>query len=367
MPEVHDIFVRAHTVISEKKGTERPSPAKWPEDVLVFDTETTVDTIQKLNFGAYRRCKLSPAGYKCVEEGLFYADGLDMAQRQVLERFVDDPRNFPQLDVKMFPPTMRLNLYSRSDFVERVFWRAIRKGAMVVGFNLPFDLSRLAVRSRAANNGGWSLVLSLRKSRKTGEMEPNPERPRVVIISQNSKMAFIGLRSIRHPEEWRHEGRFLDLRVLRGAIRPRSPSAGSRGQSSLGNEFETDVLRVQFRLTPRDTGTEPVWFAYSLAYAVVAGAADVLEVPSADLSATVAYGSAEEIPAVILYDNVPGGAGLVARLEELGQLRNCLEKAMKRVSGICGCDENTSCLAVCEAIGTSLPTRGSSAARHTTI
>src|SRR5713226_6973548 len=200
--EVHDIFVRAHTVVSGSKQVQRPSPAKWPDDVLVFDTETTLDTAQKLNFGVYRRCKLGPAGYHCVEEGLFYADDLDTAQRKVLERFVDDPKNFPRLDVKMFPPPMRLNLYSRSDFVERVFWRALRKGAMVVGFNLPFDISRLAVKTCAADDGGWSLVLSMRKSRKTGEMEPNPERPRVVITSINSKTAFIALSSIKNPKEW---------------------------------------------------------------------------------------------------------------------------------------------------------------------
>ncbi len=222
MSEVRDIFVRAHTVVSKNKRPQRPSPAKWPKNVLVIDTETTVDTAQKLTFGVYRRCKLGPAGYQCVEEGLFYEDGLDRKQRKVLERYVDEPKNFPGIEVKLFPPPMRLNLCNRSDFVEHIFWKAIRKGAMVVGFNLPFDLSRLAVKSCAADNGGWSLVLSLRKSRKTGEMEPNPERPRVVITSKDSKIAFIGLSSIRHPEEWPTESRFLDLRTLAWALRDQS-------------------------------------------------------------------------------------------------------------------------------------------------
>src|SRR5712692_2147380 len=74
--EVREIFVRAHTAIAEKQRREQPAPAKWPEEVLVFDTETTIDTAQKLNFGAYRRCKLRSSGYQCVEEGLFYADNL---------------------------------------------------------------------------------------------------------------------------------------------------------------------------------------------------------------------------------------------------------------------------------------------------
>jgi hypothetical protein len=43
------------------------------------------------------------------------------------------------------------------------------------------------------------------------------------------------------------------------------------------------------------------------------------------------------------YDNVPGSAGLVARLEEPDLLRQCLEEAKRRVSGICCCGENMSC------------------------
>jgi hypothetical protein len=59
---------------------------------------------------------------------------------------------------------------------------------------------------------------------------------------------------------------------------------------SLGHEFVTDVLQVQFHRRP-EPNVEPVWFAYSLAYALVEGAAsgEVLEVPSNDLNATVAY------------------------------------------------------------------------------
>lgn len=221
--EAHEIFVRAHTVVPEKQRPDRPSPVKWPSEVLIFDTETTIDTIQKLNFGFYRRCKFGTTGYQCVEEGVLYADDLDAAQREVLALFVSDPRNLPQLDVKMFPPPMRLNLYSRYAFVERVFWKAIRRGAMIVGFNLPYDLSRLAVKSAPADDGGWSLALSTRRSRKTGEIELNPERPRVVITSKGSKLTFISLKGIFRKTEWPLEGgRFLDLRTLGWALRNES-------------------------------------------------------------------------------------------------------------------------------------------------
>ncbi|MGC8654247.1 MAG: DUF1998 domain-containing protein, partial [Candidatus Kryptoniota bacterium] len=117
---------------------------------------------------------------------------------------------------------------------------------------------------------------------------------------------------------------------------------GTLDQVSLGHEFVTDVLQLQFLHKP-EGDIESVWFAYSLAYAIVEGAAEVLEVPSTDLSATVAHSEQHPVPPIILYDNVPGGAGLVARLEDGKVLRDCLEAAQKRVSGGCGCDESTSC------------------------
>jgi len=117
---------------------------------------------------------------------------------------------------------------------------------------------------------------------------------------------------------------------------------GTLEQVSLGHEFETDVLQLQFH-SNFNGDIESVWFAYSLAYALVEGAAEILEVPSNDLSATVAHGEQYPVPPIILYDNVPGGAGLVARLEKGDDLKKCLETAQKRVGGNCGCDENTSC------------------------
>lgn len=118
---------------------------------------------------------------------------------------------------------------------------------------------------------------------------------------------------------------------------------GTLEQVSLGHEFVTDVLQLQFHHPPPEGDMEAVWFAYSLAYAMVEGAAEILEVPSTDLSATVAHMGKYPVPPIILYDNVPGGAGLVARLEGEEVLKACLEAAQKRVSGNCGCDANTSC------------------------
>ena len=120
---------------------------------------------------------------------------------------------------------MALGLLNRTSFVGRILWKSIRNGELVVGFNLPFDLSRLAIKPTAGRKGEWSLALSsLWRNPKTGRVVPNPKRPRIMVDAQNSKMAFIRLGSILHKEEWPKEGRFLDLRTFAWALRNKSYS-----------------------------------------------------------------------------------------------------------------------------------------------
>jgi hypothetical protein len=69
----------------------------------------------------------------------------------------------------------------------------------------------------------------------------------------------------------------------------------------------------------------------------------VLSVPSTDLSATVAHSADTRIPPIVVYDNVPGGAGLVSRLENKEILRATIGAARERVNGNCGCGDETSC------------------------
>ena len=117
---------------------------------------------------------------------------------------------------------------------------------------------------------------------------------------------------------------------------------GTLQQVSLGHEFVTDVLQLQFHFKLEEA-IEPLWFAYSLAFALIEGAAEALEVPSTDLSASVAHGEKHQVPPIILYDNVPGGAGLVARLEEKQMLLECFDSALQRVERCTGCAEDSSC------------------------
>lgn len=112
---------------------------------------------------------------------------------------------------------------------------------------------------------------------------------------------------------------------------------------ALGHEFITDAIQLQFHPTPTYSD-DLLWFAYSLSYALLEGAAEVLDIPSNNLNATVSSGSQNNtLPPIILYDNVPGGAGLVAQLEDFEKLKDCVEKAFHLVTRCKGCPDNSSC------------------------
>lgn len=114
-------------------------------------------------------------------------------------------------------------------------------------------------------------------------------------------------------------------------------SSGCNGQLerlALGHEFVTDVVRLQF---PGLTDSSD---AYSLAYAVLLGAAEALDVPDTDLNTTITSGETGNETSIVLYDNVPGGAGLVASLAQREVFQNVLVEAKNRVNGDCGCTES---------------------------
>jgi hypothetical protein len=137
--------------------------------VLVFDTETTTDAAQRLLFGSYRVYRRG----ELVQEGLIAGEGLDQAQRAVLEAYVRD------LDADHGG---ELRLLSRAAFAEEVLWRiGYVARARIVGFNLPFDVSRVAVGVRASRRGGFSLRI-FDSVRADGELTPHPWRPEVELV-----------------------------------------------------------------------------------------------------------------------------------------------------------------------------------------
>jgi hypothetical protein len=221
------IFLRCHTCILEEETLEKSGEKKQellPRYVLVLDTETTTDALLSLNFGVYQFCEMVPDGsYRCLEEGIFHSDDLIPNERELLHAYVREQ------DGKLVKGQLKLRLYDRRAFVEKVMYTAVQAGAAIVAFNLPFDLSRLAVEyrvARGAGGRGWSFVVFRYKNKSKGEWVPNTFRPRIQLRPKDSKAAFIRLAGGDMNQPYR-VGRFLDLKTLVWALRNKSLSLDS--------------------------------------------------------------------------------------------------------------------------------------------
>jgi hypothetical protein len=109
--------------------------------------------------------------------------------------------------------------------------------------------------------------------------------------------------------------------------------------TDLGHEFRTDVLRLDFA---GHHGGREFWL--SLLYTLLEGASESLAVPRTDLDGCLYPYRGSSVPSLVLFDNVPGGAGHVRRLAESEEaIQRMLRSARDKVSGECGCGEETSC------------------------
>lgn len=106
---------------------------------------------------------------------------------------------------------------------------------------------------------------------------------------------------------------------------------------ALGHEFETDVLLLTF---PHYRNVRPEFWV-SLLYAVVEGVSLVLDIERNDLDGCL-YPMAGDpySPALVLFDDVPGGAGHVRRINNETLLKEVLETTLRFVST---CECGTSC------------------------
>jgi hypothetical protein len=239
MIETHDLFLRALAIPIVRKGKKKKKKKakhagdgengldepKWPDTILAFDTESRITVDQSLTFGVWRRCKLVGQKYEVIEEGILYSDDLPTRDLNILKAYMDTAIS----DVRSFPP--RFPLYSRSKFMEKVFWPALkREEAMVVGFNLGYDLTRIALDWKEGNKGEWSLIME-----RYADGNENCNCPRILDTPIDSKKAIIKMclpctKKLKRKipaRQWKNAGRkihFLDLRTLLWALYNKSHS-----------------------------------------------------------------------------------------------------------------------------------------------
>src|SRR5215469_5514178 len=218
-PERLPIFLRAHTA-EVQKPPESPwitaKPPQWPDHVLLFDTETRTSIDERFIVGVYRILDLVDGQYRCSEEGIVH-DELSMQELNAIRTFARN--NFPDIEVPSFPPQVRFEVhFALVEFMEHVFFPALRDGWLIAGFNLPFDLSRFSLDWRKTRKGGFALIFSKIWWRKTQSWIANPYRPTINIEPKDARTAFISCGTTKVPGEWPNEGRPLDVGTLLFAL-----------------------------------------------------------------------------------------------------------------------------------------------------
>ena len=224
--ERRSILLRAYAEVPyEKHRSKAPITPEW---LLVFDTETTSNEAQRLRFGVYQLLQKG----RLRHHGLFY-DDVKPAELVTLKAEAAKHGCVEPLSV--------------FDFIHKIFLpTAFEAGGLVVGFNLPFDLSRLAIRHEAARvsraprtpeeiatgaplkDADRSMVGGF-----TFQLSPSDNQPFLRIKHLNSRSAFFRFAKPAQQETARSQrrrgervqfqrGNFLDVKTLAAALTSKS-------------------------------------------------------------------------------------------------------------------------------------------------
>ncbi|HLJ84261.1 MAG TPA: hypothetical protein VKT51_08845 [Candidatus Eremiobacteraceae bacterium] len=209
-----------HGTITTVPFRSRP----FGQRALVWDTETSTDRKQKLLYGFFA---LYEDGQK-VLDGVFCPDDLRPQDRQIVEEFAKKNE---------------IEIMTLTEFVEKVLYpECYQLGSLCVGFNLPFDISRIAL--------GVTTGTGRNRKRFMFTLSNRIRWPRIGIEPISGKAAFIRFAFKKFPAKWERPmfaGRFLDLSTLVTALtgeRHTLRSAGRRFCASIIKSKTEDLGKV---------------------------------------------------------------------------------------------------------------------------
>ncbi|HLY66826.1 MAG TPA: hypothetical protein VKU60_14930 [Chloroflexota bacterium] len=201
----------------------RPSsaaPLRPSRYSLVFDCETTTHLEQELRFGMYAVYD----GDMCIDQGAF-SGLLQPGELDVLQRYCDE---------------YGLTYCPLHEFIAKVFYEyGYALHGNVIGFNLPFDISRLAQRWTAARGsmlGGWTFFL----------LEDEWQGAPIQIRSLSHKRALIRFRT---PRRGRYPSRSMaNRKVGTTPFHGHFVDVHTLALSLLGTSFSLDGLCQQLHV-----------------------------------------------------------------------------------------------------------------------
>lgn len=209
LPILLRAYVESEPNRSRRFGTQPAQTAsEWS---VTIDCETWTDPGQALRVGF---CRVY-YGDELRRHVLFHADELGASDLKVV-------RQFEKPDLEIVP---------HGEFIDKIFYKyGYHLRGMIIGFNLPFDLSRLAVSHASARKtmrGGFSLKLSPHNYQPPVQIKHLSKyvsmmRFAAPYVSPNSRS------QLKHGKHNPHKrGYFLEVRAVAAALFSRSFSLAS--------------------------------------------------------------------------------------------------------------------------------------------
>ncbi len=176
MADKLDPYFRALTIpVKLQKEGRTSRRAKEPKDALIFRCATTADEKRELLFGAYICAELIDLEWVAKEIGLFYR-GDHLEEFPVFERLVKGSA---------------YELGTVRDFRHKVFLKYLKAGALIVAYDAPLEISRVAVKWNKSLKirGAFSFYFRLFTDKKTGKTRPSGYEPGISIQSLDAAKA----------------------------------------------------------------------------------------------------------------------------------------------------------------------------------
>jgi hypothetical protein len=205
--------------------------------------------------------------WRVEREVIFYPDGLLDSGLAVLRQYVEErtyPRGArPRKEGDAEPDliwrderSVIVDLLPLSQFLKVFYWVAYKDRALIIGFNLPLDLARLAAHwheaKKGRNVGAWHLDLWTYLDPATGEERPSAGwRPGVILKRKAPDVVFIeftGTRGSEGEKGSRYRGEFLDLSNVAHALTGRHWTLAEALTTFTGAALDKDIERG--RITP---------------------------------------------------------------------------------------------------------------------
>ncbi len=192
----------------------RPGPSHY---TLIFDTETSTNAAQHIRFGTYQIRQ----GEALEEAGIFY-DPASLTEQETKSLLAYAGRH--GRTVRTVPA-----------FIDDIlFPYGYDCRAMIVGFNLPFDISRLAVNHGSARGkimrGGFTFKLSANRSRPSVQVKHLSRRAAMIRFTVPGKQRTPRGQRRRKMTVPPHRGFFVDIKTVAAALTSRSFSLGNLGE-----------------------------------------------------------------------------------------------------------------------------------------